>query len=89
VDFEKNGTIMCLPIKEIFNGYYKGNNSVYYKCIDNCKNCSNSQSCNQCHYNNYLVGNRENGNLICLPETELNIGRMTALQGQLAFHIAG
>ena len=74
VDFEKNGTIMCLPIKEIFNGYYKGNNSVYYKCIDNCKNCSNSQSCNQCHYNNYLVGNRENGNLICLPETELNIG---------------
>ena len=68
MDFEKNGTIMYLPIKELYNGYYKGNNSVYYKCIDNCNKCSNGQSCNQYHYKFYLVGNRKDDNLICLFE---------------------
>ena len=36
------------------------NNSIYYKCIENCENCSNGTSCNKCkqnfdYYNNKCI----------------------------------
>ena len=69
----ENDKIICLSENELTIGYYK-NNSIYYKCINNCNICSNSISCIECKDNYTLVKNKENDNLICLLETEINKG---------------
>ena len=55
--------IICLQENELFIGYYK-NNSLYYKCIENCDNCSNKTSCNKCK-NNFTFYNNK-----CIQEIE-------------------
>ena len=56
---DNNEEILCLPENELSIGYYK-NNSIYYKCIENCENCTNGTSCNKCkqnfdYYNNKCI----------------------------------
>ena len=48
--------IICLPDIEIEKGYYLYNNSLYYKCIENCEICSNGTSCDICK-NNFNLSN--------------------------------
>ena len=55
-------------------GYFKSNESIFYKCINNYDKCSNIESCEKCENNYDLVGNNEKDTLKCLPENELNIG---------------
>ena len=40
--------VICKPENELTIGYYKDSNSIYYKCIDNCDNCLNGESCEKC-----------------------------------------
>ena len=69
-----NNSLICLFENELNIGYYKVNDSIYYKCSDFCDKCSNSIKCEQCENGYELVGNKENDEIICLPEEELNIG---------------
>ena len=55
-------------------GYFKSNESIFYKCINNYDKFSNIESCEKCENNYDLVGNNEKDTLKCLPENELNIG---------------
>ena len=51
VEFTENAITKreCKSIDELNNGYYKNEeNSIYYKCIDNCKECSNDSECITC-----------------------------------------
>ena len=52
VEFNQNGITKrnCLPKKELEHGYYKNEeNSIYYKCLDNCDKCINSNECITCN----------------------------------------
>ena len=48
--------IVCLPEEELQKGYYLNDDSIYYKCIENCEVCSNGRSCDKC-VNNYTLSN--------------------------------
>ena len=45
---KENDELICIPEREIFKGYYKNNESIYYKCIDLCEKCSNDTYCEKC-----------------------------------------
>ena len=49
--------IICLPQSELNKGYYKNNQSIYYKCIDFCDSCSNGETCNKCISDFFLLNN--------------------------------
>ena len=52
-----NDELLCLPENQLSIGYYKNNESIYYKCIDFCEKCSNDISCENCLNNFTLVNN--------------------------------
>ena len=52
-----NDELLCLPENELSLGYYKNNESIYYKCIDFCEKCSNDISCEKCMNNFTLTNN--------------------------------
>ncbi|MCF0116458.1 MAG: hypothetical protein HUJ61_00220, partial [Bacilli bacterium] len=37
--------IICLLLSELKTGYYKDKNSIYHKCIENCLNCVDGETC--------------------------------------------
>jgi len=52
VEFNENELTKreCKSIDELKDGYYKNeDNSIYYKCLDNCKKCSNDSECITCN----------------------------------------
>ena len=57
-----NNELLCLPENELSKGFYKNNESIYYKCIDFCEKCSNDTSCDKCWNNFTLIEN------ICIEE---------------------
>ena len=46
-----NGKIECLEHSQVEIGYYKNENNVYFKCINNCDECSDSETCEKCSDN--------------------------------------
>ena len=67
IENNQNGIITtnCIPINELEHGYYKNNdNSVYYKCIDNCDKCTNGDECITCN-SGFSLKNKK-----CVLETE-------------------
>ena len=69
VGSKKEENIICLPQSELNKGYYKNNQSIYYKYIDFCDSCSNGETCNKC-INNYFFLNNENNK--CYNISEIN-----------------
>ena len=69
VGLKNEEKIICLPQIELNKGYYKNNQSIYYKCIDNCDSCSNGETCNKC-INNYFLLNNETDK--CYNISEIN-----------------
>ena len=53
-----NDELICLSENELKIGYYKNNESIYYKCIENCEECLNDISCNKCMDNYDLYNNK-------------------------------
>ena len=49
--------LICMSKDELNIGYYK-NNSIYYKCIDNCEICSNKTNCDKCKNNLVFFDNK-------------------------------
>ena len=39
-------------------GFYKNNESIYYRCIDFCEKCSNDTNCEKCVNNFTFVNNK-------------------------------
>ena len=50
---------VCKSYKELEHGYYKDENGIYHKCIDNCDKCDNEEKCIKCKSNYKLVNNSE------------------------------
>ena len=48
--FQENNEneILCVDKSLLTENYYENENGIYMKCIDNCKICSDSDSCNEC-----------------------------------------
>ena len=69
----QNDETICLLKKDLDSGYYL-NNSVYYKCSNNCEICSNDTYCNECKNNYNFVWKKKSNELICLTEEELETG---------------
>ena len=53
----------CMEIANLKIGYYK-NQNIYFKCLDNCDECTNSSECIKCN-NLYII---KNGN--CFPKID-------------------
>ena len=45
---EKNEQIICAYKDDLAIGYFPNENNIYYKCIENCDKCLNSNSCEKC-----------------------------------------
>ena len=46
---KNNDEILCEHKDKLSKGYYlNSNNNIYYKCMDYCKECSDSNSCTKC-----------------------------------------
>ena len=57
VEIDKN--IICLSLTELKNGYFYNNKtSLYYKCIENCKQCSNETICEECKFGFINISNK-------------------------------
>ena len=57
---KENDTLICLPESELKIGYYKNNESIYYKCIEFYEECSNETVVKSCidnfiFYQNYCI----------------------------------
>ena len=50
---------VCKSYKELEHGYYKDENDIYHKCLDNCDKCENGEKCIKCKSNYKLVNNSE------------------------------
>ena len=60
---KENNGLICVPENEISRGYYKNNESIYYKCdIDHCEKCLNETFCEKC------IDNFTFANNICIRE---------------------
>ena len=80
---ENEDELTCVNISLLGN-YYVGNNSIYYKCSNNCLRCYDDMNCYICennygivHYNS--VHNDSHGSIfksgfLCKDLNELNIG---------------
>ena len=44
------GTVVCAEKANVTEGYYQ-ENGIYYKCMDNCAQCSNNRTCDECDEN--------------------------------------
>ena len=71
---KENDEIKCAPLDTVEIGYYKDNNSVYYKCKENCIQCSDSNICDRCNDSYGLIEDKESKELICISEDELISG---------------
>jgi len=63
VEFTEDGSTKreCISKDETNDGYFKdGANSIYYKCIDNCKKCSNGSECITCKEGYFKLENNNN-----------------------------
>ena len=49
--FEKEGVIKCYDENLFTDGYYKNEQDIYIKCIDNCTICKDLKSCERCKDN--------------------------------------
>ena len=45
----KDEQIICLQENELIEGFFL-NGEIYYECLENCKNCSNQNSCQECKF---------------------------------------
>ena len=50
---EEDNNIICESIGKLSSGYYKNENDVYIKCIDNCDLCKDMKTCDKCKDNYY------------------------------------
>ena len=72
---EENENVICEKLENLENGYYLDeNDSIYYKCNENCKKCINDKICSECNDNYELVGNQGNSEIICKLSEDLNVG---------------
>ena len=62
VGSQKSEEILCMLEDDLSHGYYKVEENFYFKCIDNCLECSDGNSCEQCE-----KGYDFNDNL-CVPK---------------------
>ena len=71
---ENESELSCINTN-ISYGYYK-ENSIYYKCSNNCQKCKNESYCIKCQDNYGLISNKTNDNeyLQCKKLNELIIG---------------
>ena len=61
VEVEQNNKIQrnCKPLNELEHGYYKNEeNSIYFKCIDNCDKCINGNECITCNSGYFKKNNK-------------------------------
>ena len=70
---KKEEQIICLQENELIEGFFL-NGEIYYECLENCKNCSNENSCQECKYGfelneNKCIGSIEN----CKDYSDINI----------------
>ena len=63
INSKENNEIICLPLSQLNQGYYKYNN-IYYPCMENCLTCSNDISCTKC-IDDYTYANNK-----CLKKIE-------------------
>ena len=63
INSKENNEIICLPLSQLIQGYYKYNN-IYYPCMENCLTCSNDISCTKC-IDDYTYANNK-----CLKKIE-------------------
>ena len=84
---KENDEIICLHEDEILSGYYEAENSIYYKCMENCKECSSFNSCDKCEDYYNLVGNHENDQLTCLYDNVLTSGYYEIYNYNLGYSI--
>ena len=67
--------LICTLLLYLSLGYYQNeDNSIYYKCGENCEKCFNEIICNQCAKGYVLVGNKENEQIICYLLIDLPFG---------------
>ena len=63
VEFTESGSTKreCISNEELNNGYFSEEGSeMYYKCIDNCKQCSNGLECIICKEGYFILGSNNN-----------------------------
>ena len=70
---ENKEEFTCVNSSLLLTGYYK-ENSIYYKCSNNCLRCHNDTYCIKCQNNFGLVPNKTNNHLQCKNLNELQIG---------------
>ena len=44
----ENQEIICEHKDNLIVGYFSDENNIYYKCIENCEECLNMNSCEKC-----------------------------------------
>ena len=67
VELEEGGSTKrkCMNLNDLSIGYYKNKeNSIYYKCIDNCVECDNNSECKNCDFGFILLNKK------CFAEIE-------------------
>ena len=61
VGFQNSEEILCMLEEELTHGYYKVEDNFYFKCSDNCLECSDGNSCEECENGYDLIDN------LCVP----------------------
>ena len=57
VGSQKNEEILCKLENELTHGYYKVEDNFYFECIDDCLECTDGNSCEQCKEGYYFNDN--------------------------------
>ena len=70
----ENNTKFCLSSEELSLGYFKKENDIYMKCIDNCDYCNDERYCEKCKDD---FAFKENNREECFSKKEFENGYYT------------
>ena len=87
----------CRDLKELNEGYYKEEN-IYRKCMDNCIDCSTSNTCNKCSKGYELSDKKDSCNkevkfnillYVVIPSVTVSIGSVLIIIGLVKLSLRG